>query len=133
MGSALTFLCNSQIVVTDLSYSYLYSRDLYPAVSNIYYMISMYSYLLLCMIRQLGLVHQYPFQYSYVCSSTMSVHPNGVGSARDTRVSLINVDMMFMLIKCCWMLPFPTVCRDSLQVVTVLFCAVEILHVRIER
>ena len=32
-------------------------------------------------------------QYSYVCSSVMSVHPEGVGSARDTRVSLTSVDM----------------------------------------
>jgi hypothetical protein len=31
------------------------------------------------------------FQYSYVCSSMMSVHPKGGGSMRDTRVSLINV------------------------------------------
>ena len=33
-------------------------------------------------------------QYSYVCSSVMSVHPKGVGSARDTRVSLTSVDMV---------------------------------------
>ena len=33
-------------------------------------------------------------QYSYVCSSVMSVHPEGGGSARDTRVSLTSVDMV---------------------------------------
>ena len=32
-------------------------------------------------------------QYSYVCSSVMSVHPEGGGSTRDTRVSLTSVDM----------------------------------------
>ena len=32
-------------------------------------------------------------QYSYDCSSVMSVHPEGGGSARDTRVSLTSVDI----------------------------------------
>jgi len=54
-------------------------------------------------------------QYSYVCSSMMYVHPKVGGSARDTRVSLTNVDMVSGLVKCCWMSPFPTVCSDSLQ------------------
>ena len=70
-------------------------------------------------------------QYSYVCSSMMSVHPKGGGSAWDTRVSLTSVDMVSRLVKCCWMSPFPTVCRDSLQVVTALFSAIIILHVRL--
>ena len=47
-------------------------------------------------------------QYSYVCSSVISVHPEGVGSARDARVLLTNVDVVFRLAKCCWMSPFPT-------------------------
>ena len=33
-------------------------------------------------------------QYSYDCSSVMSVHPEGGGSARDTRVSLTSVYMV---------------------------------------
>ena len=33
-------------------------------------------------------------QYSYDCSSVMSVHPNGGGSMSDTRVSLNSVDMV---------------------------------------
>ena len=40
-------------------------------------------------------------QYSYVCSSVMSVHLEGGGSARDTRVSLTSVDMMSRLAKSC--------------------------------
>ena len=32
-------------------------------------------------------------QYSYDCSSVMFVHPEGGGSARDTRVSLTSVDI----------------------------------------
>ena len=121
MCSSLVLLCNSWSFVIDLTYSYLYSHDLYPAVSDIYFM-----------IRQLVLVHWYPFQYSKVCSSMMFVHPKGGVSARDTRVSLINVDMVSGLIKCCWISPFPTVCRGSLQVVTALFCAIVILHDRSE-
>ena len=61
----------------------------------------------------------------------MSVYMKGGGSARDTRVSLNNVDMVLGLIKCCWMSPFPTVCRGSLQVVTAMFCAIIIVHVRL--
>ena len=68
-------------------------------------------------------------QYSYDCSSMMSVHLKGGGSAQDTRVLLINLDMVSGLIKCCWISPFPMVCRGSLQVVTVLFCAIVILYV----
>ena len=40
-------------------------------------------------------------QYSYVCSSVMSVHPKGGGSARDVRVSLTNVDVVSRLAKSC--------------------------------
>ena len=60
-------------------------------------------------------------QYSYDCSSVMSVHPEGGGSARDTRVSLTSVDMVSRLAKSCWMSTIPTVCRGSRQVVTALF------------
>ena len=59
-------------------------------------------------------------QYSYVCSSVMSVHPEGGGSARDARVSLTKVDMVSRLAKSCWMSTIPTVCRGSQQVVTAL-------------
>ena len=59
-------------------------------------------------------------QYSYVCSSMMSVHPEGGCSARDTRVSLTSVDMVSRLAMSCWMSSIPTVCRGSQQVVTAL-------------
>ena len=86
MGSLLDLFCNVRSYILDLSYSYLYLHDLCPAVSDIDFMIS-----LLCF---------YMLQYSYVCSSMMSVHPKGGGSMRDTRVSLTNVDMVSGLIKC---------------------------------
>ena len=61
-------------------------------------------------------------QYSYVCSSVMSVHPEGGGSARDARVSLTSVDIVSRsLAKSCWMSTISTVCRGSRQVVTALF------------
>ena len=60
-------------------------------------------------------------QYSYVCSSVMSVHPEGGGSARDTRELLTSVDMVSRLAKSCWMSTIPTVCRGSRQVVIALF------------
>ena len=86
---------------------------------------------MLCLVRDLVLLNFYMLQYSYVCSSMMSVHPKGGGSARDTRVSLASVDMVSGLVKCCWMSPFPTVCRGSLQLVTIMFSAIVILHVRL--
>ena len=61
----------------------------------------------------------------------MSVHPKGGGSARDIRVSLARADMVSGLVKCCWMSPFPMVYNGSLQVVTTLFSAIVILHVRL--
>ena len=59
----------------------------------------------------------------------MYVHTKGGSSVRGTRVSLASVDMVSGLVKCCWMSPFSTVRRGSLQVVTVLFSAIIILHV----
>ena len=132
MGLLLVLFCNVQSCILDLSYSYLYWHDLCHAVSDIDFMISLLSYYILYMVRQTALVYFYMLQYLYVCSSMMSVYPKGGGSAWDTRVSLASVDMVSGLVKCCWMSPFPTVCRGSLQVVTVLFCAIVTLHVRLE-
>ena len=72
----------------------------------------------LAMVNILGLELYQLLQYSYVCSSMMSVHPKGGGSVWDTRVSLTSVDMVSRLAKYCWMSTVPTVCRGSRQVVT---------------
>ena len=101
--------------------SYLYLHDLYTEMSDIYFMICVHYCPVLEMICILSLELCYPFQYSYICSSMMSVHPKGGGSMRDTKVSLVNADMVSGLIECCWMSLSPTVCRGSLQVVTALF------------
>ena len=96
-----------------------------------YFKFSLYSHFIPRMIIRVILVPWHRFQYSNICSSMMSIHPEGGGSMWDTRVSLINVDMVSGLIKYCLMLPFSTVCRGRLWVVIALFCAIEILHVRI--
>jgi hypothetical protein len=72
-----------------------------------YAMISLYSYLIPCMIRRVDLVPRQLFWYSYVCSSMMSVHPEGGGSARDSRVSLVNVGMVSWLISVARCGPIP--------------------------
>ena len=74
IGLLLVFLCNVQSFIIDLSYSYLYLYDLSHAVSDIDFIISLLCYCILCMVRQLPLVHWYPIRYSKVCSSMMSVH-----------------------------------------------------------
>ena len=106
MSSLLFLLYNVRSFVIDLSYSYFYLHDICPVVIDIDFMISLICYYLLCLVRDLVLVNFYMLQYSYVCSSMMSVHPKGGGSARYTRVSLTSVDMVSGLVKCCWMSPF---------------------------
>ena len=129
MGLLLDLFCNVWSCILDLSYSYLYLHDICPVVTDIDFMISLLCYYMLCLVRDLVLVNFYMLQYPYVLSSMMSVHTNGGGSARYTRVSLTSVDMVSGLVKCCWMSPFPTVCRGSLQVVTALFSAIVIHNV----
>ena len=38
MGSSLVLLCNSRSFVIDLTYSYRYLHDLYPEMSDIYFL-----------------------------------------------------------------------------------------------
>ena len=77
--------------------------------------------LVLAMVNILPLELWQLLEYSYVCSSMMSVHPKGWGSTQDTRVSLTDIDVVSRLIKCCWMPTFLTTCRGIRQVVTTLF------------
>ena len=92
-------------------------------------MLALHDRPVLAMVNILALELYQLLQYSYICSNVLSVHLEGGGSVRDARVSLTSVDMVSGLDKCCWMSPFPTVCRGSLQVVTILFIAIVILHV----
>ena len=74
-------------------------------------MLALHDHPVLEMVNIFALEHYQLLQYSYVCSSVMSIHPEGGGSARDTRVSLTSVDMVSRLAKSCWMSTIPTVCR----------------------
>ena len=120
MGSSLVLLCNSWSFVIEWNYGYWYLHDLYSELSDICFMIWLHHCPVLAMVNILALELWQLLQYSYICSSMMSVHPEGGDSAQDTRVSLTSVDVVSRLVKCCWMLPFPTVCRGSRLVVTAL-------------
>ena len=80
MGSLLVLFCNVRSYVMVLSYSYLYLHYISPVVTDIYFMVSLLCYYILCLVRDLILVNFYMLQYSYVCSSMMSVHLKGGGS-----------------------------------------------------
>ena len=64
-------------------------------------MLTLHDRRVLAMVNILALELYQLFQYSYVCSSVMSVLPEGGGSARDARVSLTNVDVVSRLDECC--------------------------------
>ena len=59
MGSLLDLFCNVGSCILDLSYSYLYLHDLYPAVSDIDFMISLLCYYMFCLVRDLVLINFY--------------------------------------------------------------------------
>ena len=107
--------------VIDLNYGHRYLHDLYSELSDICFMIWLrYRSVLtlryrpvLVMVNILALEQWKLLQYLYICSSMMSIHPEGGGSARDTRVSLTSLDMVSRLAKCCWMSTFPTICGGS--------------------
>ena len=128
MGSSLALSCNIRLFVIELDYGYRYLLEVYSELSSICFlswlryhsMLALYDRPVLEMVSLLFLELYQLLQYSYDCSSVMSVHPEGGGSARDTRVSLTSVDMVSRLAKCCWMSTIPTVCRGSRQVVTAL-------------
>jgi hypothetical protein len=60
MGLDLPLPCNSRISLIELSSKFIYSHDLYSVVSDICLMISLYLYLIPCMIRRVNLV---PWQW----------------------------------------------------------------------
>ena len=129
MDSSLTLSCNIRLFVIELDYDYRYLLEVCSELSDICFliwlryclMLALYDRPVLEMVSLLFLEIYQPLQYSYDCSSVMSVHPEGGGSARDTRVSLTSVDMVSKLAKSCWMSTIPTICRGSWQVVTALF------------
>ena len=83
-------------------------------------MLAMHDRPVLAMVNISALELYQLLQFSYVCYTVMSVHPEGGASMRNTRVLLTSVDMVSRLCMCCWMSTIPTVCRGSWQVVTTL-------------
>ena len=102
MDSSLALSCNIRSFVIELDYCYRYLLEVYSKLSGICFLswLRYYSMLALSdrpvmeMVSLLLLELYQLLQYSYDCSSVMSVHPEGGGSARDTRVSLTSVDML---------------------------------------
>ena len=129
MGSSLVLSCNIRLFVIELDYGYRYLLEVCSELSDLCFliwlryhmMLALHDHLVLAMVNISALELYQLLQYLYVCSSVMSVHPEGRGSTRDARVSLTSVDMVSRLAKSCWMSTMPTVCRGSRQVVTALF------------
>ena len=102
MDSSLALSCNIRSFVIELGYGYRYLLEVCSELSDIcflfwlryYSMLALHDRPVLEMVIVSFLELYQLFQYSYVCSSVMSVHPEGGGSARDTRVSLTSVDML---------------------------------------
>ena len=128
MGSSLVLSCNIRSFVIELDYGYRYLLEVCSELLDICFviwlryhlMLALHDHPMLAMVNILALELYQLFQYSYVCSSVMSIHPEGGGSAQDARVSLTTVDMVSRLPRCCWMSTIPTVCRGSRLVVTAL-------------
>ena len=129
MGSSLALSCNIHSFIIELDYGYLYLLEVYSELSVICFLSWLHYYSMISLhncpkleIVSLSFLELYQLlQYSFDCSSVMSVHPEGGDSTRDTRVSLTSVHMVSRLAKSCWMSTIPTVCRGSRQVVTALF------------
>ena len=129
MGSSLALSCNIRSFVIELDLFYRYLLEVCSELSGIcllswlrYYLLALHDRPVLEMVSLLFLELYQLLQYLYDCSSVMYVHPEGGGSARDTRVSLTSVDMVSRLVEVTdrWMSTIPTVCRGNRQVVTAL-------------
>ena len=89
MGSSLALSCMIRSFVIELDYGYRYLLEAYSELSVIcflswlhyYSMISLHNCPVLEIVSLLFLELYQLFQYLYDCSSVMSVHPEGEGSA----------------------------------------------------
>src|SRR6185312_293676 len=119
MGSSLALSCNIRLFIIELDYGYRYLLEVCSELSDICFliwlrycsMLALHDCPMLVMVNISALELYQLLQYSYVCSSVMSVHPEDGGSAWDTNVSLTSVDMVSRLAKSCWMSTISTVCR----------------------
>ena len=96
MGSSLVLSCYIQLFVIELNYGYRYLLEVCSELSGMCFLswLCYYSTLALhdrpvhAMVNISAIELYQLLQYLYVCSSVMSVHPEGRGSTRDTRVSV---------------------------------------------
>ena len=85
MGSSLALSYNIRSFVIELDYGYQYLLEVYSKLSNIcflswlcyYSMLALHDRHVLEMVSLLFLELYQLLQYSYDCSSVMSVHPEG--------------------------------------------------------
>src|SRR6185437_15653667 len=102
MGSSLALSCNIWLFVIELDYGYRYLLEVCSVLSDICFlirlrycsMLALHDRLVLAMVNISALELYKLLQYSYACSSVISVHPEGGSSTRDTRVSFTSVDMV---------------------------------------
>ena len=88
-GSSLAPSCNIRLFIIELDYDYRYLVEVCSDLSDIYFVIWLHYHTMLAlhdrpviaMANILALKLWQLLQYSYVCSSVMSVHPEGGGSA----------------------------------------------------
>ena len=91
MGFSLVLLYNSRTFVIELNYGYRYLLEVYSELSSICFlswlryhsMLALYDHPVLEMVSLLFFELYQLLQYSYDCSSVMSVHPEG-GAPRGT-------------------------------------------------
>src|SRR6185312_960215 len=108
MCLSLALSCNIRSFVIELDYGYRSLLEVYSELSSIcflswlhyYSMISLHNCPVLEIVSLLFLELYQLFQYSYDCSSVVSVHPEGGGSARDTRVSVGTPGLGYPLLLC---------------------------------
>ena len=89
MGSSLALSCNIRLFVIELDYAYRYLLEVCSELSDICFLIWLRYHLMftwhdrpvLAMVNISALELYQLLQYSYVCSSVMSVHPEA-GVAR---------------------------------------------------
>ena len=85
MGSSLALSCNIRSYVIELDYSYRYLLEAYSEFSVICFLSWLHYYSMLALhdrpvleMASLSFLELYQLlQYSYDCSSVMSVHPEG--------------------------------------------------------
>ena len=97
MGSSLALSCNIRSFVIELDYGYRYLLEVCSELSDICFLIWLHYYSMLALhdrpvpevVSLLFLELYQLLQYSYVCSSVMSIHPEGGAPCRTLEYPLL--------------------------------------------